>query len=67
MNVNFLDWHNNYKKGCEILSKQSNQRYRKEVLKNKQDSIKTGLEKSNFQSSVSKDSLRQSSNVSDEK
>lgn len=34
------------------MSKQSNQRYRKEVIKNKQDSIKSSVSKSNVQNSV---------------
>ncbi len=36
------------------MSKQSNQRYRKEVMKNKQDSIKSSVSKSDAQSSTLK-------------
>ena len=34
------------------MSKQSNQRYRKEVIKNKQDSIKSSMSKSDVQNSI---------------
>lgn len=38
------------------MSKQSNQRYRKEVLKNNQDSIKNSVKKENEQNSVTENS-----------
>lgn len=45
------------------MSKQSNQRYRKEVLKNKQDSIKNSVNKENEQNSVTENSNDKQSNT----
>lgn len=49
------------------MSKQSIQKYRKEVLKSKHDSVKNGLEKSNFQNNIEKEDSNNSHKTTDER